>query len=112
MNTTSPAPRPATADRVVGHPPEPEHLALRVPNGAALRRLSVSERVRLRLALWLLLRTPAGVDTARPQASRPAGLAPVESGEATPQERGAARRLAQHGRSSFAAEQALRHRAL
>ncbi|UOQ56301.1 hypothetical protein MUN78_11465 [Leucobacter allii] len=111
MNTTSPAPRPATADRVVGHPPEPEHLALRVPNGAALRRLSVSERMRLRVALWLLLRTPAGAE-ARSQTARPAGLAPIETGEASAQERRAARRLAQHGRASFAAEQALRHRAL
>ncbi|WP_156322455.1 hypothetical protein [Leucobacter musarum] len=55
-STTERAPRLASS---APQPAHPVHLSVTVPSGAALARLSLLDRAKLRVGLWLLLRSGA-----------------------------------------------------
>jgi len=54
------------------HPPNAgvPHLSIELPHGEALRRLSARDRLQLRLAIWLLLRTSAPAAALEPEIAR------------------------------------------
>lgn len=70
MNTTLSASQSTHSKHA--HPPSAgiPRLSIELPHGEALRRLSALDRLRLRFAIWLLLRTPAPAAALEPETER------------------------------------------
>ena len=62
MNTTLSASQETSSKHLLPPNAGHDHLSIEVPHGEALRRLSALNRLKLRFAIWLLLRTRAAPD--------------------------------------------------